>query len=180
MRRPITITIALIWLTAALTGAAAQEWGVSVGSWSFAGGGPGAGAYACAGLSTGLGQRLELEAFGVARATPAPFGDALAGAILGFSVFGPRRTTYFNMALDLGFLQTVVEGGTPGLGPSYAMLRLSPLVVGTPYYGHRDRIFSLGLVYDLGSGALSATWNVLIVHWYPGSHAWLPAGDRER
>jgi len=180
MRRPSTITIAAVLLTAALAGAAAQEWGVSVGSWSFAGGGPGPGAYACAGLSAGLGQRLELEAFGVARATPAPFGDALAGAILGFSVFGPRRTTYFNMALDLGFLQTVVEDGAPGLGPSYAMLRLSPLVVGTPYYGHRDRIFSLGLLYDVRSGALSATWNFLIVHWYPGSHAWLPAGDRER
>lgn len=172
MRRLPRVLLTLACLAAPLTGGAAQEWGVSVGSWSFAGGGPDAGTYACAGAAAGLGQRFELEVFGVSRVTPEPLGDALAGIGLGWSVFGPRLTTYFNMVLDLAFLQTVVAGGAAGLGPSYVMLRLSPLAVGTPYYGHRDRLFSVGLLYDIGSGTFSATWNYIVVHWYPGRHAW--------
>jgi len=82
-------------------------------------------------------------------------------------VLGPRDSTYFNMVAELAFLQAVVAGGEPGLGPSYLMLRLSPLSIGTPYYGHRDRMFSIGVLYDIGADQFSAVWNVLIISWYP-------------
>jgi hypothetical protein len=146
---------------------AQPDLGLALGPWSFAGGGPGPGTYAYTGLAAGGGNRLELEAFGIVEMTPAPVDSVLAGASLGFSVSGPRIPTYFNVVADLGFLQTVVDGGQFSLGPSYLMLRLSPLVIGNPWYGHRERIFSIGMLYDIRASGISFVWNVLILHWYP-------------
>ncbi len=157
----------LLCLLAPVAAMAAPEPGVSLGTWSFAGGGPGPGTYAYGGLSLGLSGRLELEALGVAEMTPSPGSDVMAGASLGLSVLGPRDSTYFNMLAELAFLQAVAADGEPGLGPSYLLLRLSPLAIGTPYYGHRDRMFSIGVLYDIGADRFSAVWNVLIVSWYP-------------
>ncbi|OHD25811.1 MAG: hypothetical protein A2Y38_04970 [Spirochaetes bacterium GWB1_59_5] len=148
---------------------AAPDLGIAFGPWSFASGGPGPGIYAYSGLALGGVSRLEVEAFGVAELMPAPGATVLAGASVGLSLGGPRIPTYFNVVVDLGYIQTLVDDGLPGFGPAYLMLRLSPLVIGNPLHGHRDRMFSLGLLYDLEERSLSIVWNVLIVHWYPGN-----------
>ena len=145
---------------------AAPNPGISLGSWSFVGG-PGPGMYALAGFLLGLSEHLELEALGVAEFMPSPAGMLLAGVSLGYSVLGPRTPTYFNMTADFSFLQALVSNGAPGFGQSYLMLRLSPLVIGNPIYGHRDRLFSIGLLYDIQASAFSAVWNILIIDWYP-------------
>jgi hypothetical protein len=146
---------------------AEPDLGLALGPWSFASGGPGPGTYAYTGLAIGGGRRLELEASGIVEMTPSPGDTILAGASLGFSVGGPRIPTYFNVVVDLGYLQTVVDDGQFHLGPSYLLLRLSPLVIGNPWYGHRERIFSLGVLYDIPAASFSVVWNVLILHWYP-------------
>ncbi|MDX9899633.1 MAG: hypothetical protein RBT62_11995 [Spirochaetia bacterium] len=145
---------------------AAPNPGISLGSWSFVGV-PEPGMYAHAGFLLGVSDHFELEALGVAEFMPIPAGMLLAGVSLGYSVLGPRTPTYFNMVADFSFLQALVSSGVPGLGQSYLMLRLSPLVIGNPIYGHRDRLFSMGLLYDIQASSFSAVWNILIIDWYP-------------
>jgi hypothetical protein len=147
---------------------AAPDLGVALGPWSFIGGGPGPGTYAYGGLALGGASRLEAEAFGIVELMPLPGDSLLAGASIGWSLGGRRIPTYFNVVVDLGYIQTLAYDALSGLGPAYLMLRISPLVIGNPLHGHRDRMFSLGLLYSLGEGSVSAVWNVLIVHWYPG------------
>jgi hypothetical protein len=157
---------------------AEPDMGIALGPWSFAGGGPGPGTYAYSGLAVG-GSRIELEALGIAELTPTPGSTVLAGASLGLSLGGPRIPTYFNFILDFGYLQTVVEDGHFRFGPSYLLLRLSPLVIGNPWYAQRERIFSFGVLYDIGAAKASIVWNVLILHWYPWGPPLASAVDSE-
>lgn len=167
-RHKITVVLLICFLAPSLV-IAAPDLGVALGPWSVVAGGPGPGTYAYGGLALGGGSRLEAEAFGVAELMPAPGATVLAGASVGLSLGGPRIPTYFNVVVDLGYVQTLVDDGLPGFGPAYLMVRLSPLVIGNPLYGHRDRMFSLGVLYGLGERSLSVIWNVLIIHWYPGN-----------
>ncbi len=150
---------------------AAPDLGVALGPWSFVNGGPGPGTYAYGGLALGGSSRLEAEAFGIVELMPLPGDSLLAGASIGWSLAGPRIPTYFNVVVDLGYIQTLAYDALSGVGPGYLMLRISPLVIGNPLHGHRDRMFSVGLLYNLEERLLSAVWNVLIVHWYPGKNS---------
>ncbi len=178
MMKRAPAAVFLLCLLVPLPTFAEPDLGIALGPWSFAGGGPGPGTYAYSGLVVG-GSRLELEALGIAELTPAPGAAVLAGASIGFSLSGPRIPTYFNVVVDLGYLQTVVEEGQFRLGPSYLLLRLSPLVIGNPWYGHRERIFSLGVLYDIAAAEASIVWNVLILHWYPWGPTLASAVDSE-
>jgi hypothetical protein len=43
----------------------------------------------------------------------------------------------------------------------------TPLVTGNPWYGHRERIFPIGMLYNINASEISIVWNVLILHLYP-------------
>ena len=146
--------------------AAGMDLAVSLGPWSFAGGTEGyAGTYGYTGLVAGLTPRLECELYGVGELTPDPASVLLAGVNIGISLSGDRGPTYFNMVMDVGLL---AEWRADSSGPVsvHALLRVSPLVIGNPYYGYRDRIFSIGLLYDLTGKVSRVVWNVLMAQWF--------------
>jgi len=120
------------------------------------------GLYPYGGLSIGLSERLEAELFVVAEATPEPFGSVFFGGGLRGLIVGDRAETYLNMFVDLDFLYGL-DFSTESLVHNRCLsLRISPLVVGTPYTGTRDRMFTVGALWNFDSGELSMVWNVLI------------------
>lgn len=152
--------------------AAADGPGLAFGPWTFVGGNPAIprGQYAYTALSLPLTGRLEFELVAVTELSPYPFRTASLGGSLVCSLLGDRYLTQFNMLLDFGFLHSLPTGLHPAAGGSPDLrllyLRWSPLVIGNPYYGLRDRVFSLGLAYDIDRNAWCALWNIIILQVY--------------
>lgn len=162
------IFLALLLLGASLGTAGAQDLSFSLGGWSFFPNGQGSlpagdpGLFASAGATIGLGPRLELGASLVPRLTPAPFDDLFAEAHLGLSLLADRArvpaapTMYLNSLVDLGAIVGWhgFASGSPAFSKAvYA--RLTPITLGTLYYGRRDRLFSLGVMYDFDAKAVN-------------------------
>lgn len=140
----------------------AMDLGLSFGPWSFIPGNSAAapGLHAYGGLKIGITERVETELYTITEITPSPLGSTFFGFNMGLSLLGPRYPTYFNMVGDIGILYGLETGNLRTT--RFVTLRLSPLVIGNPYYRHRDRMFTLGLLYDMDNRRLSFTWNVLI------------------
>jgi hypothetical protein len=166
-------TMMILALITVLLPLGALDVGFSLAPWSFTGGVT-PGTYAGGGFNLGLTPRWEAEVFAVTEVTPAPADTVLAGIQVGFSLLGDRIPTYFNSVIDLGFIH-----GIQGLNPSvtggaatslersnYLLLRLSPLAIGNPYFGMRDRIFSVGLLYRIEDRSVSWIWNWVIFNRY--------------
>ncbi|HOX31098.1 MAG TPA: hypothetical protein PLB91_02135 [Spirochaetales bacterium] len=158
-------------LALAASAAGALDLGLSAGAWSFSRPVSAAraeegreiepGLYARAGAIAGIASRLELEAFAVGSLAPAPGRELFLGAEATLPALGSREKSYFNLFASLGYLRALrLEGGLEPAG-GYLSLRVSPLAIGNPSYGRRDRIFSVGALYELGSGEVSLTWSVL-------------------
>jgi len=123
------------------------------GSWAspFAG----AGTYAQAGFIHGVTPEIEAGTSVIARLTPEPLDELIVEEHLGISLFGARVSRkgmpalYINALLDLGLafgFENVFSGDS--LQSRYLFARFTPLALGNSYYGRRDRMFSLGLLYD--------------------------------
>jgi hypothetical protein len=162
------IFLAILLLGTSLGTAGAQDLSFSLGGWSFFPNGQGSlpagdpGLFASAGATIGLGPRLELGASLVPRLTPAPFDDLFAEAHLGLSLLADRArvpaapTMYLNSLVDLGAIVGWhgFASGSPAFSKAvYA--RLTPITLGTLYYGRRDRLFSLGVMYDFDAKAVN-------------------------
>ncbi len=119
------------------------------------------GLYARGGAIVGLSRRLELEPHFVLEVTPDPLRVCLLGADATIPILGSRETSYFNVFLSGGFLQTFDFKGSDPVGERYLSLRLTPLSIGNTYYGRRDRMFSAGLLYGIDGGTLSFVFNIL-------------------
>ncbi|MCE1195987.1 hypothetical protein LWX53_05760 [bacterium] len=159
------IFLAFLLLVGAAGIAGAQDLSFSLGGWSFfpdaegrlPAGDPGL--FASAGATCGLGLRLELGASLIPRLTPTPLRDLFAEAHLGLSLLADRArlpaapTMYLNSIVDLG---TIVgwrdlDSGSPAFSKAI-FARLTPVAIGSLYYGRRDRLFSLGVMYDFDEG----------------------------
>ncbi len=156
----------------AASGACAQDFAVSAALWHFP---QQSGTFASAGVTLGLGPRLELGASFIPRLTPEAFDDILGEAHLGLSLAGPRVAAsgpviYVNTILDAGVMLAWhdILSGSPARAAS-AFLRLTPLAIGNAYYGRRDRLLSFGLSRDFGTGALSLFANILSADIYLAS-----------
>lgn len=165
---PAALLAFVLFAAASATEAAAGDLALGVSPWSFAGGCDSfRGTFAGVNLAIGLTPRLELGLYGFGELTPAPGSSLMAGAALGLSLAGPRDPTYFNVMAELGSL-VEYRPADGRLGSALFFARLSPLVIGNAYSGHRDRIFSLGLAYDVSSGRIFGIWNILILEWFLG------------
>lgn len=176
MRRLGPILLILVCLG---VGAGAQDLAFSLAGWSFFQDSPGQppsgdpGLFASAGAILGLGPRLEAGLSLVPRLSPAPLGDLLAEAHLGYSLFADRTrgaggpAAYGNLLLEVGCLLGYrgIDAGLTAPELS-AFLRLSP-VLGNPYYGRRDRILAPGLAYDFSTGQVSVFLNLLGSDFFP-------------
>lgn len=160
------IFLAILLLAGAAGIAGAQDLSFSLGGWSFFADGQGRlpagdpGLFAGVGATVGLGPRLELGASLIPRLTPAPFEDLFAEAHLGLSLLADRARTpaaptmYLNSLIDLG--ATVGWRGLASGSPSFSravFARLTPITLGTMYYGRRDRLLSIGVMYDFDAKA---------------------------
>jgi hypothetical protein len=139
-----------------------QDMAFSLGTWSFLGksleesrfGGPGA--FADVGLVMGLTPRFETGLSVIARITPKPIDDLVVEGHIGASIFGTRLNPHGGPALYVNAILDV--GGAVGyrslrsiapIQSRYVFIRLSPLAIGNSYYGRRDRLFSIAMLYDL-------------------------------
>jgi len=164
----LALAAGLAWLPLAAT---AFDLGLSVASWSFSrpvsearadeGREIARGLYARAGGILGAATRLELEAYAIGELSPLPLRDLYCGAEATIPLLGSGEKNYFNAFASLGFMQGLrLDGGAAPAG-RYLSLRVSPLAIGNPSYGRRSRLFSVGALYELGSGEVSLTWSAL-------------------
>jgi len=160
------IFLAIFMLSAPVGLASAQDLSFSLGGWSFFPDGEGRlpagdpGLFASAGATIGLGPRLELGASLIPRLTPAPLEDLFAEAHVGLSLLGDRARTpdaptmYLNTIVDLGAIvgwHDLFSGASAFSKAIFA--RLTPITLGSLYYGRRDRLLSFGVMYDFDAKA---------------------------
>lgn len=117
-----------------------------------------------AGTTFGITQRFEAELFSVIPAAPIPFSGISGGAAVTASLSGPRElhsgegTLFFGAYLSAGYLYGADSHGV--------FLRLTPLAVGGPYYGIRERAASVNLFYDIKNSEFSVFWNIFLIDLY--------------
>ncbi len=170
----VALPLLLLALFLGLSAPGAQDLAFSVGTWSFfpdASGtlpSKGPGAFASFGATYGLGPRLEAGISLLPRLTPEPIDDIFVEEHVGISLFGDRvgaaggPAVYINTLVDIGFIFGLhaVRSGDPEYSRA-VFLRLTPITLGNPYYGRRDRIFSAGLLYDYDADSASFFFNLI-------------------
>jgi hypothetical protein len=171
----------LLLLLAAVS-AGAQDLSFSVGGWSFfksaegklPAGNPGI--FPSLGLSLGITRYAEAGISILPRLTPDPFDDIFLEGHAGVSLFGERAresggpAIYLNGLLDAGILYGMhnLISGEPDYSRA-VFLRITPFALGNPYYGRRERMFSLGLMFDMDSAETSLFLNLIAVDFYLAS-----------
>lgn len=118
------------------------------------------------GLNIGLSERIELDFWGISELVPKPFGSSMFGAELGFALLGARSTASkvagsgINMMLSVGgFYRTDNNGAGP-------MISITPLMVGTPVSGRRERILKTGVGYDAVNNDIVVTFSLISLDYY--------------
>ena len=151
---------------------AAQDLSLSLGTWSRpADAKPGA--FIDMGATLGLGKRLEIGAAAIARITPSPLEELLLESHLGISLYGDRLGEeglpgiYANGILDLGAAARIEDPWSGPPEPDFLWFgRFTPLALGNPYYGRRDRFFSLSVLADPKAKTLSVSFSLLKFDFY--------------
>lgn len=117
-------------------------------------------------LSIGLTERMELGIWGNSELVPKPFASNLLGAELSFALMGPRSTASrvagsgINTLLSVGGFYRIDNNGA---GP---MIALTPLTVGSPITGHRERILRTGIGYDFVNWEFVITFSLISIDYY--------------
>ena len=117
-------------------------------------------------LSIGLTERMELDIWGSSELVPRPFGSNLLGAELSFALMGPRSTASrvagsgINTLLSVGGFYRIDNNGA---GP---MIAITPLTVGSPITGHRERILRTGVGYDFVNWEFVITFSLISIDYY--------------
>ncbi|MBO8468884.1 MAG: hypothetical protein IAA72_03765 [Spirochaetes bacterium] len=117
-------------------------------------------------LSIGLTERMELDIWGNSELVPRPFGSNLLGAELSFALMGPRSTASrvagsgINTLLSVGGFYRIDNNGA---GP---MIAITPLTVGSPITGHRERILRTGVGYDFVNWEFVITFSLISIDYY--------------
>ena len=122
------------------------------------------GLYSQQGLLLSVGERGSVELQSLIQWTPDPADSIGVGLNGGILLLGPLSPTYFNMKLDGGYL--FYHRGADQTNHHLLSIRVSPLVLGNPTYGYQDRIFTVGLLYDLSDSAFSVTYTTVIGSWF--------------
>ena len=159
--------------------ARAQDLAFSLGTWSFlpdaAGQLPGGtpGLFPSFGATYGITRHLEAGLAIIPRMTPEPFDDIFVEEHVGVSLFGERVSrsggpaVYINTLLDAGFLFGAhnVLSGSPGYSRAL-FIRVTPITLGNPYYGRRDRLLSAGIIYDYDANSASLFLSLIAADFY--------------
>jgi len=179
MRSTLRAILPILLLALAASSLSAQDLAFSTGTWSFfpdeSGALPseGPGTFASLGATYGLTPRLEAGISLIPRITPEPLDDIFIEEHVGISLFGDRvsRTggpaIYINTLVDIGlfFGAHNVRSGNPEYSRAL-FVRLTPIALGNPYYGRRDRIISIGLLYDYDRSSASFFLNLIAADFF--------------
>jgi hypothetical protein len=115
------------------------------------------------GVTTGLSSRTEAELATVFAVTPRPLNDLFFDASVSYAILSPHflsattPTAFVNTLIGAGFAIGFHEMFSPfGATVSYhGYIKLTPLVVGSLFYGKRNRIGTIGAQYDFTTGQIS-------------------------
>ena len=118
------------------------------------------------GVNIGLSARWEMNIWGISEAVPCPFGSSMFGLDFTCALLGPRSTaskiagTGLNTLLSIGgFYRTDNNGAGP-------MVSITPLAVGSPISGRRERILKTGVGYDAVNNEVVVTFSLINLDLY--------------
>ncbi len=154
--------------------AGAQDLSLSLASWRFfpnrnAYRPSGEGLHASVGLVAGINPRLEAALSVVGRLTPNPADNLFLAMGLGYSIATDRYvdrstpTLHLNAIAEAGVLagvHSLTSGGTPSFS-THLYARFTPIALGSLYYGRRDRLYTVGLQYDISAAQVSVILSVI-------------------
>lgn len=122
------------------------------------------------GFNLGLTRRLEFSAGGTATLVPEPFLDNVFFGELAFSLLGDRSTASkvsgsgINMLLGAGgFYSINRKNGYQGAG---AYISFTPLVVGSPITGRRERALRTAMGYDFVNNRFILMFSAISLDYY--------------
>ena len=107
-----------------------------------------------------------MNIWGISEAVPRPFGSSMFGLDFTCALLGPRSTaskragTGLNTLLSIGgFYRTDNNGAGP-------MVSITPLAVGSPISGRRERILKTGVGYDAVNNEVVVTFSLINLDLY--------------
>ena len=118
------------------------------------------------GMNFGLSEKVELDLWGISEAIPKPFASNMFGADIGITLLGRRSSgtkvagTGINTLLSIGgFYRTDNNGAGP-------IISVTPLTVGNPITGRRERLLKTGIGWDFVNNQLVVTFSLLSLDFY--------------
>ena len=118
------------------------------------------------GINIGLSERWEMGLWGVSEAVPHPFENNLFGLDFSYALMG-RRSTASKVA-GSGINTLISVGGfyrtdNNGAGP---IVSVTPLTVGSPVTGRRERLLKTGVGYDAVNNEIVVVFSLLNLDYY--------------
>lgn len=118
------------------------------------------------GFNVGLTSRLEMNLWGISELVPMPFQSNMFGLDLTFALLGDRSTA--SKVAGSGLNTLVSIGGfyrldNNGAGP---IISITPLSVGSPISGRRERILKTGIGYDAVNNEVVVTFSLISIDYY--------------
>lgn len=118
------------------------------------------------GMNFGLSERVEFDIWGISDVIPKPFDSNMFGADISIALLGRRSSgtkvagSGINMLLSIGgFYRTDNHGAGP-------IISLTPLTVGSPITGRRERLLKTGIGWDFVNNNLVVTFSLLNLDYY--------------
>lgn len=118
------------------------------------------------GVNIGLSERWEMDLWGVSELLPIPFSDNMFGIDFSAALLGPRSTASriagsgMNTLIGIGgFYRTDNNGAGP-------MISITPLTIGSPVSGRRERLFRTAVGYDAVNNGVVVLFSLLDIDFY--------------
>lgn len=118
------------------------------------------------GASLGLSERFEVGAFGISEVTPKCFSDNLFGLEFTYSLLGRRTSgtkiagSGINTLISLGGFYKTEDNGAG------VLLSITPLSVGNPITGRRERLGRVGAGWDFVNNKFLVTFSLMNLDYY--------------
>ncbi|PKL14172.1 MAG: hypothetical protein CVV52_02900 [Spirochaetae bacterium HGW-Spirochaetae-8] len=167
----LSIILFLLCLPSTLAAALPSDLGISFGHVAQYDDYHQSGLYINFGFTKGLTERLELLVFTQTELTPDFLGDRQVGADLALSLLGKRWNkdgfagNGINMLVSIGILAGMHSHDLE-FGLDSIVFKLTPIAVGTPHVGKRDRLATIGIDWNIRDHQVSFIWNIMISDFY--------------
>lgn len=118
------------------------------------------------GMNIGVSERIEFSFWGISEAVPKPFKGNMVGVDVSIGLLGRRTSgtkvagSGINTLLSIGGFYRTEDSG---LGP---IISITPLTVGNPITGRRERLLRTGLGWDFINSKLVVTFSLLNLDLY--------------